>query len=199
MKSFQVFLCGVGGQGIGMLSEILLQSVFFSGQEARGVDTHGLAQRGGTVVSSLKVGRSYSPLISEGEADLVLALERYEAFRALELYAKPGSTLLFYDTSWQPLGVRLGTNAPLEASQITSLAEQKSVKIVRVLEPQLEDPRMQNTVVLGHVFRLCLIPGVQPTHVLHAMEMLMAPSLFARNRILFERILSANPPAGGAP
>ena len=56
MKAFNIYLIGVGGQGIGLLSEILLRAADHAGYEVKGVDTHGLAQRGGIVVSHLKFG-----------------------------------------------------------------------------------------------------------------------------------------------
>ncbi|MBW2538534.1 MAG: 2-oxoacid:acceptor oxidoreductase family protein, partial [Deltaproteobacteria bacterium] len=54
MNSFNVYMTGVGGQGIGLLSEILLRAADHAGHTVKGVDTHGLAQRGGIVVSSLR-------------------------------------------------------------------------------------------------------------------------------------------------
>ena len=84
MDNFNIYLTGVGGQGIGLLSEILIRAADHAGHRVKGVDTHGLAQRGGIVVSRIRIGdRVHTPLIPAGEADLVIALERHEALRGL--------------------------------------------------------------------------------------------------------------------
>jgi len=60
-------MIGVGGQGIGLLSEVLLRAVDYAGLRVKAVDTHGLAQRGGVVVSNLRMGDNvFSPLIPGG-------------------------------------------------------------------------------------------------------------------------------------
>lgn len=98
-----IYMIGVGGQGIGLLSETLIRAADYAGLKVRGVDTHGLAQRGGTVQSHLRIGEGiYSSLIQKGRADIVIGLERNEALRGMETYLKEGGTLIYYDTSWQP-------------------------------------------------------------------------------------------------
>jgi indolepyruvate ferredoxin oxidoreductase, beta subunit len=106
---FDIYMLGVGGQGIGLLSEALARAADHAGIQVRGVDTHGLAQRGGTVVSNLRLGpRAFSPLVEIGTADLVIALERHEAVRGVSRYLRENGTLVYYDAVWQPLDVRLG-------------------------------------------------------------------------------------------
>ncbi|WP_206076285.1 2-oxoacid:acceptor oxidoreductase family protein [Marinitoga lauensis] len=108
MKAFNIYLIGVGGQGIGLLSEVIIRSADKAGLNVRGVDTHGLAQRGGTVSSNIRIGDNInSPLIMKGQADLVVALERHETLRGMNDYSKNNSTLIYYDAVWQPLDVRL--------------------------------------------------------------------------------------------
>lgn len=55
MKSYNVYMSGVGGQGIGLLSEVLLRAADYAGYRVKAVDTHGLAQRGGIVVSQVRM------------------------------------------------------------------------------------------------------------------------------------------------
>ena len=75
MKDFNIYLTGVGGQGIGLISEIILRAADHAGHAVKSVDTHGLAQRGGIVVSQIRMGDGvFSPLISEGTADIAIAL-----------------------------------------------------------------------------------------------------------------------------
>ena len=120
MKTFNIYLTGVGGQGIGLLSEVMLRAADYAGLPVKGVDTHGLAQRGGVVVSHLRCGDNvYSPLIQEGDADMVVALERHEALRGTNSFLKNGGTLVYYNTVWQPLEVRLNKAEEVKEATIS--------------------------------------------------------------------------------
>lgn len=79
-----ILFCGVGGQGILLASEVTAFSLLATGMEARKSEVHGMAQRGGSVTAQLRYGsKVYSPLISTGEADIVVAFEMMEAVRYL--------------------------------------------------------------------------------------------------------------------
>ena len=187
MSRFDIYLAGVGGQGVGMLSEILLHAADHAGLAVKAVDTHGLAQRGGIVVSQIRLGAAaHSPLIMAHTADLAVALERHEALRAVQAALKDAGTLIYYDTAWQPLDVRLGRAAAVTAEDIAAACERRRIRVVPVASPALEDVRMQNIVVLAHIDRLKLVPGVATAHYQQAMDDLMAGSLLQRNRELFD-------------
>ena len=94
-----LFICGVGGQGIGLLTEVLSRACLKAGLVVHGCDTHGLAQRGGVVASHLRLGTDLrTPRVPPGQADLVIGLERLEALRGARLYLKPGGVVLFYES-----------------------------------------------------------------------------------------------------
>ena len=79
-----ILFCGVGGQGILLASEVTAFSLLAAGMAARKSEVHGMAQRGGSVTAQLRYGtKVYSPLISPGEADIVVAFEMMEAVRYL--------------------------------------------------------------------------------------------------------------------
>ena len=79
-----ILFCGVGGQGILLASEVTAYSLLAQGFEARKSEVHGMAQRGGSVTAQLRYGpKVFSPLISPGEADIVVAFEMMEAVRYL--------------------------------------------------------------------------------------------------------------------
>jgi len=79
-----ILFCGVGGQGILLASEVTAFSLLAVGMEARKSEVHGMAQRGGSVTAQLRYGpKVYAPLISLGEADIVVAFEMMEAARYL--------------------------------------------------------------------------------------------------------------------
>ena len=95
MSQFNIYISGVGGQGIGLLSQALLRGIDHAGIRAIAVDTHGLAQRGGVVVSRIRCGTgTHSPLIRAGHADLVLGMGIHEAMRGLVSALKPTGTLV---------------------------------------------------------------------------------------------------------
>jgi indolepyruvate ferredoxin oxidoreductase beta subunit len=186
MSTFNIYLIGVGGQGIGLLSETLLRAVDHAGQAAVAVDTHGLAQRGGIVVSRIRVGQATgTPLIPAHQADLVVALERHEALRALSAVSRPGSTLVYYDTVWQPLTVRTGEAAEISTADLERACRERKVRLVRVQDPHLADARQQNMRVLSTIHREGLVPGVKQDDYLRAMDDLMAGQMLDSNRKLF--------------
>jgi indolepyruvate ferredoxin oxidoreductase beta subunit len=79
-----ILFCGVGGQGILLASEVTAYSLLAAGMDVRKSEVHGMAQRGGSVTAHLRYGsKVYSPLISPGEADIVVAFEMMEAVRYL--------------------------------------------------------------------------------------------------------------------
>jgi indolepyruvate ferredoxin oxidoreductase beta subunit len=187
MKAFNIYLAGVGGQGIGLLSEILLRSADHAGIKVKGVDTHGLAQRGGVVVSQLRLGqRVYSPLIFQNEADLVVALECHEALRATNTALKDGGTLLYYDTVWQPLDVRLSLAEPVSGELISKQCRERNIREIGVFKADLKDARMQNIVLLANIDKYNLIPGIKKENYLQAMGDLLQGRLLETNIELFE-------------
>jgi len=187
MAPFNIYMTGVGGQGIGLLSEVLLRAADHAGLAVKSVDTHGLAQRGGIVVSQLRIGaQAHSPLIAARDADLVVALERHEALRAAETALKPGGTLIYYDTVWQPLAVRLKEAAETTHQDIKQVSGQQKARLIRVHRPELEDARMQNMVVLANIQRHELIDGIEVKHFHEAMADLMNGGLLQKNMALFD-------------
>jgi len=188
-----IYLTGVGGQGIGLLSEVLLRAADHAGFPVKGVDTHGLAQRGGVVVSHIRLGESaHSPLISTQNADMVIALERHEAFRGLNGYLKDGGTLIYYDAVWQPLDVRLKVAGEVTDQMIREQCGNRNIEICKVFRDAPLNPRMQNIVLLAHINRRKLITGVETDHYIRAMGDLMEGEMLARNVHLF-REESADP------
>lgn len=78
-----IYLVGVGGQGIITASKIIGDAAISAGKDVLLSETHGMAQRGGSVVCTARIGEMHSPLIPDGEADLILSFELLETMRAL--------------------------------------------------------------------------------------------------------------------
>ena len=182
MNQFQIYLIGVGGQGIGLLSETILRAIDHAGIPVKSVDTHGLAQRGGTVSSHIRMGESiYSPLIREGSADMVLALEIHEAYRAFLQMLKPGGTLVYYKTSLQPLAVRLGKEKKITPEFLEQVSKQKGCQCIGVVNRSLPDSRMENMVVLKAISEHQLIPGVTLENYSQALQDLLSGKTLEEN------------------
>lgn len=83
-----VVIVGVGGQGIILITRILEDGAFHSGLNVMGSELHGMAQRGGKVMSSIRIGNVHSSMIGSGEADVIVGLEPVETYRHLNLASK---------------------------------------------------------------------------------------------------------------
>jgi len=90
METVNFILSGLGGQGILFLTKVLAQCALDRGVPVLGAETHGMAQRGGSVVSHLKIGNVESSLVREGTAHFLLSLEENEAYRGIPFLAKHG-------------------------------------------------------------------------------------------------------------
>ena len=81
-KTFNIILTGVGGQGIITLLQIIDEAAFVEGYDVKSSELHGLSQRGGSVEAHIRFGKKvYSPMVSAGNADLIIALEMLEGLR----------------------------------------------------------------------------------------------------------------------
>ena len=85
---FDVIIAGIGGQGTILASNILGEACLIEGRSIRGAETHGMAQRGGSVESHIRIDGLFGPLIAPGTADLLLAFDLLEALRYSH-YLKP--------------------------------------------------------------------------------------------------------------
>ena len=110
-----VLLAGVGGQGVLLGSEVLAEVAALAGCEVKKSEVHGMAQRGGSVVSHLRFGSEvFSPLIARGAADYLVSFERLETLRYLD-FLHQGSVVLVNNQQILPLPVSVGKAAyPLD-------------------------------------------------------------------------------------
>lgn len=86
----QIIISGVGGQGVLLLTRIFSEMALKEGYPMIGSEDHGMSQRGGSVITHLKIGDFDSPLVKRGNADILLSLEKNEAYKTLH-YLKPSS------------------------------------------------------------------------------------------------------------
>jgi indolepyruvate ferredoxin oxidoreductase beta subunit len=118
-RTTNVLFAGVGGQGIILASDLLAEVALAAGLEAKKSEVHGMAQRGGSVVSHVRFGsRVWSPLIPEGEADFLVAFEEMEALRYLA-HLRPGGLALINRQRIYTLAMLLGGESyPAEAGRL---------------------------------------------------------------------------------
>ena len=103
-----IMIVGVGGQGTLLASRILGNTVVNEGYDVKVSEVHGMSQRGGSVVTYVKFGdKVYSPIIDKGEADIILAFEMLEAYRALP-FLKKGGKMLVNTQNMDPMPVITG-------------------------------------------------------------------------------------------
>lgn len=103
-KNFNLIIAGIGGQGQLTLLKILAEAALLEKKDVKTSELHGLSQRGGSVEVHLRIGEKiFSPLISEGQADLVLALEIQEALRNCYFASKERGTIFLINDFFVPI------------------------------------------------------------------------------------------------
>lgn len=108
MEIFNIVIAGVGGQGVLMASRVLSESALAGGMDVKQNEVHGMAQRGGSVISFVRIGdRVNSPVVMPGTADLLISFEPLEALRYVH-YLKPGGMLVYNKAAINPSTVASG-------------------------------------------------------------------------------------------
>ncbi len=148
---FNILISGVGGQGVLLTSKIIAEAALLAGLDVKQSEVHGMAQRGGSVLSQVRFGEKvYSPIVAEGEADLLIGFEPLETARYLHFMKNDGAVI--YNT--RPIGtIGVSTAAEKYPSDINDIVRSRS-KTVRPLDGtqlavQAGDKRTLNLVLLG--------------------------------------------------
>jgi len=150
-----ILLVGVGGQGILLASEILSEAFMLAGHDVKKSEIHGMSQRGGSVVSHVRFGKEvFSPVVPEGEGDILFGFELLETYRYLSLL-KPGATVVANDYKIAPPSVLLGQAVYPKAlpEKIKTFFSSFMLVDGQGLALQAGDVRAANTVMLGAVSR----------------------------------------------
>ena len=154
-----IMIVGVGGQGTLLASRILGNTVISEGYDVKVSEVHGMSQRGGSVVTYVKFGdKVYSPIIDKGEADIILAFEMLEAYRALP-YLKKGGKMLVNTQEIDPMPVITGAMKYPERSD-EKLSEKVNLITVDALKyaKQAGNLRAVNVVLIGLMAKNTSIP-----------------------------------------
>ncbi|MGC9129968.1 MAG: indolepyruvate oxidoreductase subunit beta [Pyrobaculum sp.] len=166
-----IVVVGVGGQGVLTLARWIGEASLSEGYDVRIAEVHGMSQRGGSVEVHVRFGKVvYAPIVEEGGADYVVALEAVEALRAFR-YLKPGGVLVVNKRVIQPPG------RWISEEELLGSLQRSGVKTYIVpaadVARELGSVVYENAVLLGFLSQLLGLP--------------MPPSLDDRNREAFRR------------
>ncbi len=150
-NTINVLIVGVGGQGTLFAGKVIGEVAEKSGLMVKQSEVHGMAQRGGSVVTYVRIGdQVISPLIEKGEADLIVAFEQLEALRWIE-FLKPNGSVIVNEQMISPMPVIIG--AAKYPADVFDRLDRAGVQTVRVDAPaiaaQSGNPKAVNIVLLG--------------------------------------------------
>ena len=145
-----IMIVGVGGQGTLLTSRILGGLAIEGGYDVKLSEVHGMAQRGGSVVTFVRYGEKVAePIVEEGQADVIIAFERLEALRYSH-FLKEGGALILNDWRIDPMPVVIGAAEYPENIVETLLAGHKVYTVNATEEARkLGNPKVFNMIVLG--------------------------------------------------
>ncbi|MEO0255075.1 MAG: indolepyruvate oxidoreductase subunit beta [candidate division WOR-3 bacterium] len=151
-KEFNIIICGVGGQGILLASEILALTAIESGFDVKKSEVHGMSQRGGSVFSHVRIGEKvYSPIIEKGKGDILLSLEKAETLRWVHYLKKDEPLIIMSDLEIIPPLVSLGiTSYPKDVEKMLKDISSKLFIIpAKKISEEVKDIRVLNIFFLG--------------------------------------------------
>ncbi|MBO5148465.1 MAG: indolepyruvate oxidoreductase subunit beta [Clostridia bacterium] len=151
LDCLNVLIVGVGGQGTLLASKFLGAAAALSGKDVKVSEVHGMSQRGGSVITCVKIGEKIaSPIIDEGEADMILAFEQLEAIRWLP-YLKKGGTIITNIQKINPMPVVSG--AAKYPENIIDVLKKSDIELVTLdalgLAAECGSTKAVNVVLLG--------------------------------------------------
>lgn len=179
-----IMIVGVGGQGTLLTSRILGKLATRAGYDVKLSEVHGMAQRGGSVVTFVRYGDNVAePIVEEGQADVLIAFERLEALRYIHFLKKDGSVIV-NDWRIDPITVVTGV-AQYPENIIDTLKEKRNTIVVEATEEakKLGAPRTFNVIVLGAAAKYM---GFDKDEWLDVIETTVPPKTIEINKKAFE-------------
>jgi len=153
MRKIDLLIAGVGGQGVVLASDIIGEVALSAGYDVKKTDTLGMAQRGGSVISHVRISAGVrSPLIKQGDVDILLSLEKLEAARWSH-YLRPGGTAIVNNQALPPLAVSMGYETYPSDDQILEIIKRQTdnVRFINGTDRarELGNARVLNILMLG--------------------------------------------------
>ena len=161
-KGLDIIICGVGGQGVVLMSELLGDAAVRDGVEVKGSEVLGMAQRGGSVFSNIRLGSGvYSPLTPESKCDVLVALEPSEALRNIQYLSKT-SVVVMNSREIKPFTVFLGKSGYPTQEEIMKGLKKVVDSITSLDATQMAvdagSQQSTNVVMLGALYGTGLMP-----------------------------------------
>ncbi len=184
--STNIVLCGVGGQGTVLASKLVASASMSKGMNVMSAETIGMAQKGGSVFSHLRIGDDvYSPMIVRGEADLIIGFEPSETVRMLP-FLKKGGAVITSDRPVMPVTAALGGSTYNGGEMISYLKSLDTVGRLVVVDTDkaIEDigsPKAMNMVLLGAASRAGLLGDITHEDIIEAMKKKVKPRFVEMN------------------
>lgn len=176
-----IIICGVGGQGTVLAAKVLSQAAISKGERVLSAETIGMAQRGGSVVSHVRIGEDvFSPLVPQGQADVLIAFEAAEAVRNIA-YLKEGGSVIVNKKVVQPVTASLSGKA-FDEKEMISYLEKVAGNVIAVDTDQacqdLGSSKVVNMVLLGAASKTGLI---NKDDLKAALKQLVKPEFYELN------------------
>jgi indolepyruvate ferredoxin oxidoreductase beta subunit len=161
-REINIIICGTGGQGVVLVSELLGNAAVNGGVAVKGSEVLGMAQRGGSVFSNLRLGGDViAPNTPEGKCDVLVAVEPSEALRNIQYLAK-NSVVVLNTTTVMPFTVYLGKSGYPTPEQIIGKLKEVTNRIITLdasgLAKEAGSLQAANVVMLGALFGSGLMP-----------------------------------------
>jgi indolepyruvate ferredoxin oxidoreductase beta subunit len=181
---FNILISGVGGQGVLLTSKIIAEAALLAGLDVKQSEVHGMAQRGGSVLSQVRFGEQvFSPIVSEGEADLLIGFEPLETARYLH-YLKDNGAVIYNTRPIGTIGVSTATEKyPADINE-TIKSQAKTVMPFdgTDLAVKAGDKRTLNLVLLGASLKF--LP-IQESFILDAIKNMVPKKVLEINQKAF--------------
>jgi indolepyruvate ferredoxin oxidoreductase beta subunit len=159
-KITNVVTCGVGGQGVLLFTDVLADVAVSAGMDVKKSEVHGMAQRGGSVISQLRFGEHvFSPLIEETTADFIVGFEKLETLRYLHFLSEKGKVIVD-SLEIAPMPVLTGASEYPKDIMERIKTRVKNVYIIDAFNKAVElgESRTQNVIMLGALSRFLKFP-----------------------------------------
>ena len=151
-KTYDVYIVGLGGQGILTIGDLLAHAALMKGLKVNFYPTKGMSQRGGFVQGQLRIGRdAVGASLPPKGADLVVAMERSEALKGVR-YAKAGTDFLLYDYIWTTTQVVMGKAHYPEMEEVTAAVKGTGANLILLSDASL--PQYNGVPVRANMFIL---------------------------------------------
>jgi indolepyruvate ferredoxin oxidoreductase beta subunit len=183
-RSFDILIVGIGGQGTILASNILGEACLREGRSVKGAETHGMAQRGGSVESHIRIDGQFGPLIAPGQADLLLSFDLLEALRYSH-YLRVGGAMVVNRHLVLPTSVYMqNLEAPTEETIISELSRFRLCLLdADQIAQEAGSPLSQNVVMLGAASHSM---PLKPESLLSAVKSLVPKKTIEINTRAFE-------------